>query len=117
MSPPALCTRARNVVTTCLASGALTMAVLTTTALTTTALTITVLTTTGVPALAAPPPGSRVITVTQLGNRGGGSLRAAIEAANASLPGETVIDFTVAGTIRLTRALPAISSRVTIDGT
>ncbi len=56
--------------------------------------------------------------VTNRSDAGPGSLRAAIMLADASPPGRsTVIDFAVAGTIALTRALPVISRGVTIDGT
>ncbi len=61
---------------------------------------------------------SRSIFVTNLKSFGAGSLRAAINRADAGPPRRsTVIDFSVDGTITLTRKLPAISSEVTIDGT
>jgi parallel beta-helix repeat protein len=61
---------------------------------------------------------SRSIAVTNLRNAGPGSLRAAIEAANAgSARTSTVIVFAVHGTISLASGLPAISRQVTIDGT
>lgn len=56
--------------------------------------------------------------MTNLGDSGTGSLRAAILAADASAPGtSTVIDFSVSGTITLASPLPAITRSVTIDGT
>src|SRR5206468_1236235 len=59
-------------------------------------------------------------TVANLNDSGAGSLRQAILSANAqpgAQPGADVIQFSVAGTIRLTSgALPAISSNVDIDG-
>ena len=65
----------------------------------------------------APVP-SRLIVVTNLRSSGAGSLRAAINRADAGSPGRsTVIDFSVDGTITLASRLPAISSEVTIDGT
>jgi parallel beta-helix repeat protein len=55
--------------------------------------------------------------VLNLNNSGIGSLRQAILSANAQ-PGADVIDFNVAGVIRLTTgALPAITGKVDIDGT
>ena len=54
-------------------------------------------------------------TVTNLLNAGAGSLRTAITQANA-LPGADDIDFAVAGTIRLTSTLPAITDTVSIAG-
>jgi hypothetical protein len=75
------------------------------------------------PALAQPyashaPTYSQTITVTNLGNAGPGSLRAAISSANATSPGKsTLIVFNVHGTITLTSALPAIVRRVAIDAT
>ena len=67
----------------------------------------------------SPPPASaRTLTVTRLGNAGPGSLRAAINTANASRPGRrTLIRFAVRGTITLSRALPAIGRNTTINGT
>ena len=67
----------------------------------------------------APPPAhARTLTVTRLRNAGPGSLRAAITAANASLPGRpTLIRFAVRGTITLSSALPAIARNITINGT
>jgi parallel beta-helix repeat protein len=54
--------------------------------------------------------------VTSLRDSGPGSLRAAITRADARGPARsTVISFTVAGTITLASALPAISARVSID--
>ena len=56
-------------------------------------------------------------SVLNLQNSGPGSLRQAILSANAN-PGADVIDFNVAGTIRLTSgALPTITGAVDIDGT
>jgi len=55
-------------------------------------------------------------TVLSLQNDGAGSLRQAIRRAEAH-PGPDVINFGVAGTIRLTNALPAITDNVDIDGT
>jgi hypothetical protein len=56
-------------------------------------------------------------TVLNLHDSGTGSLRQAILGADAS-PGADVINFTVAGTIRLTTgALPAITRAVDLDGT
>ncbi len=55
--------------------------------------------------------------VVNLSDHGAGSLRQAILSANAHA-GADVIDFNVAGTIRLTSgALPAITGNVDIDGT
>ena len=55
--------------------------------------------------------------VVNLSDHGAGSLRQAIQNANAHA-GADVIDFNVAGTIRLTNcALPAIMGSVNIDGT
>ena len=65
-----------------------------------------------------PPVSARTLTVTRLGNAGPGSLRAAINTANASLPGRrTLIRFAVRGTITLSRALPAVARNTTINGT
>jgi parallel beta-helix repeat protein len=55
-------------------------------------------------------------TVSNLSNSGAGSLRQAILSANAN-HGADVINFSVAGTITLTSALPAITGPVNIDGT
>ncbi len=56
-------------------------------------------------------------TVTNLLNSGTGSLRWAIVAANAQ-PGPNTVDFSVAGTIPVSRTpLPALSGRMMIDGT
>ena len=57
----------------------------------------------------------RTLVVRNLGDAGPGSLRAAIITANASAASRIV--FSVRGTIRLARALPAIHRRVTIDAT
>src|SRR5262245_59204251 len=54
--------------------------------------------------------------VTSLNDDGPGSLRVAILAANSSR-GADVISFGVAGTIQLASALPAVTGRLTIDGT
>jgi trimeric autotransporter adhesin len=54
-------------------------------------------------------------TVTNLLNAGTGSLRAAINQANAN-PGADEIAFAVAGTVPLATALPAITDAVSIDG-
>jgi len=54
-------------------------------------------------------------TVTNLLNAGAGSLRAAINQANAS-PGADEVAFAVAGTIPLASALPAVTGAVAIDG-
>ena len=56
--------------------------------------------------------------MTRLGNAGRGSLRAAINSANTSLPGRPVlIRFAVRGTITLASALPAVARNTTINGT
>jgi parallel beta-helix repeat protein len=61
---------------------------------------------------------SRSIVVSNLRGSGAGSLRAAINRADAGSPGaSTVIDFSVGGTITLASKLPAISREVTINGT
>jgi hypothetical protein len=57
-----------------------------------------------------------VFSVDNLNDSGPGSLRAAIEAANAA-GGSSTITFTVGGTITLTSDLPAITQGVTIDAT
>jgi trimeric autotransporter adhesin len=55
-------------------------------------------------------------TVTSLDRSGAGSLRQAIIESNGQ-PGANIIDFDVAGTIRIGRtSLPAITDTVTIDG-
>lgn len=54
-------------------------------------------------------------TVSTLASSGAGSLRQAIQEANAH-PGADVIQFDVAGTIELRSALPAITGTVNIDG-
>ncbi len=57
-------------------------------------------------------------TVSNLNDAGAGSLRAAIQAANAdSSETPAVIQFSVGGTITLTSDLPEISRNVTIDAT
>jgi parallel beta-helix repeat protein len=66
----------------------------------------------------SPPAAQRSISVTNLKNAGAGSLRAAINHANASAPGTSVtINFAVHGTITLASQLPAVASKVTIDAT
>lgn len=55
--------------------------------------------------------------VTNLNDSGAGSFRAALEAANANPSQYSAITFQVAGTITLASNLPAITSRVLIDGT
>ncbi|WP_439623768.1 beta strand repeat-containing protein [Gemmata sp.] len=57
-----------------------------------------------------------VFTVSTLADAGAGSLRQAIVNANAT-PGADTIRFGVAGTIELTRALPAVTAPVQIAGT
>ncbi|MEJ0017951.1 MAG: Hint domain-containing protein [Acetobacteraceae bacterium] len=57
-----------------------------------------------------------IFTVTNLNNLGVGSLRAAIDAANADPAASSTITFTVNGTISLATDLPAIAQNVTIDG-
>ena len=57
-------------------------------------------------------------TVTNLDDTGPGSLRAAIDSANATSPGDsTLITFAVNGTITLASPLPAIARTVEIDAT
>jgi parallel beta-helix repeat protein len=61
---------------------------------------------------------SASIAVTNLRSSGAGSLRAAIQDANAALSGRsTAISFAVDGTITLASKLPAVSRKVTIDAT
>jgi len=61
---------------------------------------------------------SQTITVTSLSDTGAGSLRAAINSANAAPAGNsTLIRFWVNGTIILYSPLPAIVRKVTIDAT
>jgi parallel beta-helix repeat protein len=61
---------------------------------------------------------SQTITVTNLSDIGAGSLRAAINTANAAPAGNsTLIAFAVSGTVILTGPLPAIARRVAIDAT
>ncbi len=58
------------------------------------------------------------ITVTSLSDAGAGSLRDAINIANAApAGGSTRIRFSIRGTITLVSALPAIARKVTIDAT
>jgi parallel beta-helix repeat protein len=59
---------------------------------------------------------SRTIRVTSLNNSGHGTLRWALQQANATARISTRIDFGVAGLITLTSPLPTISADVTIDG-
>jgi parallel beta-helix repeat protein len=69
-------------------------------------------------ASAGPAQAASVVTVSSLSSSGAGTLRAAITAANGAPAGTaTTIKFSVHGTITLASALPAIRSRVTIDGT
>jgi len=64
----------------------------------------------------AAPAFAQTIVVTNLGNAGPGSLRAAVHAADASPPGRsTLIRFTVHGTISLASQLPGISRAAAID--
>jgi parallel beta-helix repeat protein len=61
---------------------------------------------------------SQTITVTSLSDAGVGSLRAAVNTANAAPAGNsTLINFGVNGTIILASPLPAIAREVTIDAT
>ncbi len=61
---------------------------------------------------------SRSIRVTNLRNAGTGSLRAAIRSADAGPPGTSaVIRFAVSGVITLASRLPAITRKVSINGT
>jgi parallel beta-helix repeat protein len=84
-------------------------------------LAVTAATGVAVQALAAPVHASapaQVLDVTTLSDSGTGSLRSAVQAADASAPGQpTTIDFAVAGTITLASALPTVSRIVTVDGT
>ena len=58
----------------------------------------------------------QAFTVTSLRSSGVGTLRSAIESANASAPGtQTTISFAVAGVITLASALPAITRQTSID--
>ena len=60
----------------------------------------------------------RTLVVTSLASSGRGTLRRALALADAGPPGAAAtIKFRVRGTIRLSRPLPAVSRRVTIDGT
>lgn len=54
-------------------------------------------------------------TVSNTDDDGAGSLREAINQANAN-PGADIIDFSVAGTVSLLSTLPAITDALTIDG-
>jgi len=61
---------------------------------------------------------SQTITVTSLSDAGVGSLRAAINTANAAPAGNsTLISFGIKGTITLAGPLPAIARKLTIDAT
>lgn len=60
--------------------------------------------------------GGATATVSNLNDSGPGSLRSAITAANRRSD-TTTIDFSVNGTIRLKKGLPAISERTIVDGT
>jgi parallel beta-helix repeat protein len=61
---------------------------------------------------------THTFVVSSLGDRGPGSLRAAIESANAASAGDsTLIRFGVNGTITLASPLPAIARKVAIDAT
>jgi parallel beta-helix repeat protein len=63
-------------------------------------------------------PYSQTVVVTSLSDTGPGSLRAAINSANATLAGNsTLITFATNGTITLAGPLPAITRKVTIDAT
>ncbi|MBV9719461.1 MAG: hypothetical protein JOZ77_09075 [Candidatus Eremiobacteraeota bacterium] len=57
------------------------------------------------------------ILVTTMKDSGAGSLRAAIATVNAAYAKSSIISFTTKGIVRLRSDLPAISARVTIDGT
>jgi len=67
-------------------------------------------------AAAGSPPA--VFTVTNLNDRGAGSLRSAITSANATAPGPNIVNFAqgLTGTIVLTTGQIQISRAVTIDG-
>jgi parallel beta-helix repeat protein len=61
---------------------------------------------------------SQTVVVTSLSDTGPGSLRAAINSANATPAGNsTLITFATNGTITLASPLPAITRKVTIDAT
>ena len=61
---------------------------------------------------------TQTFVVTSLGDLGPGSLRAAIDSANATSAGDsTLISFGVNGTITLASPLPAIARKVAIDAT
>lgn len=64
--------------------------------------------------VAVPAHAATSTTVTSLADSGPGSLRAAIELANASEPG-FMIEFGIAGRIPLASALPAVTNEVDID--
>lgn len=63
------------------------------------------------------PRADTAIVVSSLGDAGAGTLRAALTSASAAPTVTTQITFSVAGTISLLTALPAISSTVILDGT
>jgi predicted outer membrane repeat protein len=67
------------------------------------------------PAWGAPTEPGATFVVSNLSDSGAGSLRQAILDANAA-PGADVIDISVAGTVSLLSALPAIIDAVTIQG-
>ncbi len=70
------------------------------------------------PAVPIGTPTPTAFAVTNLNDSGTGSLRAAITAVDAAPTGNaSVITFSVAGTIALASALPAITTGVKIDGT
>jgi parallel beta-helix repeat protein len=61
---------------------------------------------------------SQTIAVTSLSDAGTGSLRAAINIANAAPAGDsTLVSFGIKGTITLSGPLPAIARKLTIDAT
>lgn len=55
-------------------------------------------------------------TVTNTSNTGAGSLRNAINSANAAGPGNHVININVTGTINLASPLPQLNNNITING-
>jgi hypothetical protein len=67
------------------------------------------------PLLTPAPARAAGFMVTTLADSGDGSLREAIELANANVGADT-ITFTVSGTITLASTLPAINDELTIDG-
>src|SRR4051794_18832396 len=70
----------------------------------------------GSAAVASTAQGEASVTVSSLSDSGPGSLRGAVTAANRRSD-TTTIDFSVNGTIRLKKGLPAISERTIVDGT